>query len=346
MPRYGFSSNYLCETVRKNVAIVQDLSMAEVLFDPLSDVLELLRPQDCVAAGLDAGGNWSIGYAPHAGLKCNAVMKGGCWLTLEGAGSRIWLGEGDCVMLPHGKGFVLSARGARQGEPAEAVHSTPSHGATATLRGGGDFFMTGARFLLSGLASDILLASLPDVVVIRSGADDRSASGETVRWAVTRITAELRSRRPGSARSIEHLSHILLIELMRCHLEEGQEGHFGWTAALSDPYIRRALAAMQGDLARSWTVASLAEEAGLSRTAFAVRFARLVGQTPMGYLTLWRMLWAAQRIDRAGLTIAVAAAEVGYASESAFTAAFKRTLGQTPRRFVSRQSKPLPVTSA
>ncbi len=308
--------------------------MTDPAADPLSDVLDLLRPHDCVAAGLDAGGDWSLRYAPHAGLKCIGILKGGCWLAIDSQREPIWLGEGDCVMLPHGKAFVLSARGARLGDAAETVHSAPAHGDTAVLGGGGDFFMTGARFLLSGLASEMLMATLPDIIVIRPLADDRSASSETVRWAVTRIAAELRLRRPGSASSIQHLSHILFIELMRCHLEYEQEGQIGWTAALADPFLRRALTAMHRDLSNPWTVATLAKEAGLSRTAFAIRFARRVGQTPMNYMTMWRMLWAARRLDRDGTTVAEVAAEVGYASESAFTAAFKRTLGTTPRRFV------------
>lgn len=311
--------------------------------DPLSDVLALLKPHDCVAAGLDAGGDWSIRYAPHAGLKCIGVDKGGCWLNLESLRAPLWLGEGDCVILPRGKAFVLSARGARQGDAAESVHSAPVHGDTARLGSGGDFFMTGARFLLSGQAAEMLTATLPDVIVIRAAADNRAASGETVRWAITRIAAELRQRRPGCASSIEHLSHVLLIELMRHHLEEGQENQIGWTAALADPFLCRALAAMHQDLSGPWTVASLAEHAGLSRTAFAVRFARLVGQTPMGYITLWRMLWAAKRLDRDGTSVAQVAAEVGYASESSFTAAFKRTLGTTPRRFVDEMVSAVPA---
>lgn len=310
--------------------------MTDPAADPLSDVIDLLRPHDCVAAGLDAGGDWSLRYAPHAGLKCIGILKGGCWLAIESQREPIWLGEGDCVMLPHGKTFVLSARGSRIGDAAETVHSAPAHGDTAVLWGGGDFFMTGARFLLSGLAAEMLTATMPDVIVIRASANDRSASGDTVRWAITRISAELRLRRPGCASSIDHLSHVLLIELMRCHLEDGQEGQIGWTAALADPCLRRALAAMHRDLSSPWTVATLAKEAGLSRTAFAVRFARRVGQTPMSYMTMWRMLCAARRIDRDGRTVAEAAAEVGYASESAFTSAFKRTLGTTPRRFVDK----------
>ena len=309
--------------------------MADHAPDLLSDFLDMLQPRDCVAAGLDAGGSWSIRYAPHAGMKCMGILKGSCWLVLDGQRAPVRLGEGDCVMLPQCKPFVLSARGARIGDPAETVHSAPAHGDTAVLGGGGDFFMIGARFLLSGIASEMLIATLSDVIMIRSGENDHSASGEVVRWAITRIATELRHRRPGRASSIEHLSHILLIELMRCHLDEGHEGEIGWTAALADPFLRRALAAMHRDLSSPWTVATLAKRAGLSRTAFAVRFARVVGRSPMSYMTLWRMLWAAKRLDRDGATVAEAAAEVGYSSESAFTAAFKRTLGKTPRRFVA-----------
>lgn len=331
---YGFMRNVPCGMVRIYIAIVQNTPLANTAYDPLSSVLELLRPHGCVAAGLDAGGNWSIRYAPHSGLKCNAVLKGACWLTVDGRGERVWLQAGDCVMLPHGKGFLLAARDARLGDAAETIHSAPSHGETAVLGAGGAFFMAGARFLLSGLAADLLMGALPDVIVIRGGAENRSASSEAVEWAITRIASELRQHRPGSAHAIEHLSHVLLVELMRCHLEDGEEGHFGWTAALADPFIGRACAAMHGNLAFPWTVGTLAACAGLSRTAFAVRFARIVGRTPMDYLTQWRMLWAAKRLDRAGATIAEVAAEVGYASESAFTVAFKRTLGKTPRRFV------------
>ena len=308
--------------------------MTDPANDPLSDVLGLLRPHDCVAAGLDAGGDWSVRYAPHAGLKCIGILKGGCWLVLDSQPQQIWLGEGDCAMLPQGKAFVLSARGARLGDAAETVHAAPAHGDTAVLGGGGDFFMTGARFLLSGLASRMLMATLPDVIVIRPEANDHSASHEPVRWAITRIGAELRQPRPGSASAIEHLSHVLLIELMRCHLEDVQESQIGWTAALGDPFLRRALAALHQDLAHPWTVASLAQQAGLSRTAFAVRFVQRVGQTPMRYAAMWRMLWAAKRLDQEGISVAEVAAEVGYASESAFTAAFRRILGTTPRRFV------------
>lgn len=296
--------------------------------DPLSDIVSLLRPHDCVAAGLNAGGDWSIRFERHAGLKCNAVLKGSCWLLVESMDEPVRLEPGDCVILPHGAPFVLSARPSRAGEDAKAVYASVPHGGTAVHGGGGDFFMTGSRFLLSGPAARMLLAGLPPVIHVRPG-----PSGDVVRWALSRIAEELREERPGNALSIAHLAHVVLLQVLRCHLEEAISATTGWLAALADPSVSKAVAAMHADPAVPWTVETLASEAGLSRTAFAVRFRRVAGEAPIAYLTRLRMLLATERLGRPGTSTAQIAEEVGYASESAFNVAFKRTVGQPPRRY-------------
>ena len=300
--------------------------------DPLSDIVSLLEPHDCVAAGLDAGGDWAIRFERHAGLKCNAVLKGHCELRVDGA-EPVTLETGDCAILPHGRAFLLSARPARTGEDARTVYAPVPHGGTAVHGGGGDFFMTGSRFLLSGTAADLLLAALPPVIVVRDGSERA-----TLPWALERIADELREPGPGGALCIEHLSHLVLVQVMRRHLatSAGQElpgRGGGWLAAIADPRLSKAVAAVHEDPARSWTVGELASRAGLSRTSFAVRFRRVAGQTPMGYLTRWRMLVAADRLRRTGAPVARVAGDVGYASESAFAVAFKRATGRPPRRY-------------
>ena len=97
---------------------------------------------------------------------------------------------------------------------------------------------------------------------------------------------------------------------------------------------------MHDDPARRWRVGELAAEAGLSRTAFAVRFRRVGGETPMGYLTTLRMLRAAEALRRGDAPLARVAAEAGYASESAFGTAFRRTMGDAPRRHAARAEGP------
>ena len=305
--------------------------------DPLSDIVALLRPHDCVAAGLDAGGDWSIRFERHAGLKCNAVLKGACWLAVEGDAAPIRLEAGDCVVLPHGRSFLLSARRTRTGEDARTVYAPVAHGGTTVHGGGGDFFMTGSRFLVSGPAAKRLLGALPAAVVVRPG-----AGREAVRWALGRIAEELREPRPGGALSIAHLSHVVLLEVLRCHLEDASPVPDGWLAALADPRVSRAVAAIHDDPARPWTVAQLASRAGLSRTAFAVRFRRVAGRTPMGYLTEWRMLVAAERLRGTEASVARVAEAVGYGSEGAFAVAFKRAMGEPPRRYARTAARAAP----
>lgn len=295
--------------------------------DPLSDIIALLRPHDCVAAGFDAGGNWSIRFNGHEGMKCNAVIRGRCWLAADGA-EPVNLEEGDCAILPRGRPFLLSSKPAQFGEDAQTIYEPVSHGGTAVYNGGGDFFMTGARFLLSGPAVMMLMRSLPPVIHVHPGPQQ-----QTIRWVLDQIAAELRNCGPGSTLSITHLSHLLLLQVMRDHLSNSPPQIDGWLAALSDPPILAAVAALHDDPARAWTVQDLASTAALSRTSFAVRFRRVVGQTPIDYLMRWRILLAAEKLLHAGQPVAQVAADVGYASESAFTVAFKRTLGCTPRQY-------------
>src|SRR5690606_35397357 len=106
-------------------------------------------------------------------------------------------------------------------------------------------------------------------------------------------------------------------------------GATGWFAALNDPIVSRALAAIHGDPARRWTVEDLAREAATSRAVLAERFRMVMGRTPMDYVANWRMQLAASRL-RGGDTLSAVAAGIGYESEAAFSRAFKRLTGVTP----------------
>ncbi|WP_375554045.1 AraC family transcriptional regulator [Roseovarius mucosus] len=295
--------------------------------DTLSGIVALLQPHDCVAAGFDAAGDWSIQFERHVGLKCNSVIKGGCWITVDG-GKPVWLDAGDCVILPHGLPFIMSARSVSHGTDANEIYAPVAHGGTASYGGGGEFFMAGSRFLLSGPAVEMLIPSLPPILVVKGG-----ERGEVLAWALNRIARELRAPEPGSALTIAHLSHLILVQALRVFLAQDHSGVTGWLAALSDLNISRAVAAIHAEPSRSWTVAGLAAEAGLSRTIFAERFRQITGRTPLGYLTQWRMLLAMDRLLASDAALARIASDVGYSSESAFAAAFKRQTGHSPRRY-------------
>lgn len=140
-------------------------------------------------------------------------------------------------------------------------------GETATYNDGGCFFVTGARFLLSGPAAEVLLADLPFVIVLQNGAQQR-----VVKWALDQIGKELRDPQPGGALSIEQFSQVLLIEVMRCHVAAAPSLTFGWMAGQSDRRVSAALVAIHADPGRSWRIRDMANCTGQSQTSFAVRF--------------------------------------------------------------------------
>jgi transcriptional regulator GlxA family with amidase domain len=141
------------------------------------------------------------------------------------------------------------------------------------------------------------------------------------------------------------LLDLLLLYTMRSWFESA-ENATGWARALRDPSLSAALSAIQERPAEPWTVASLAAEGGLSRAAFARRFAELAGQPPLTYLTWWRMTLAARLLQSSDATVDAIAGRVGYGSEYAFSKAFKRELGLPPARYRRKQRAAAEADSA
>jgi AraC-like DNA-binding protein len=120
------------------------------------------------------------------------------------------------------------------------------------------------------------------------------------------------------------------VEALRRYVESLPEEQTGWLAGLKDPFVSRALALMHGGLTREWTVDDLGREVGLSRSALADRFTRLIGEPPMRYLARWRLQVAATQLRNSDVPLARIAQQVGYESEAAFNRAFKRNFGVPP----------------
>jgi AraC-like DNA-binding protein len=123
------------------------------------------------------------------------------------------------------------------------------------------------------------------------------------------------------------------VQVLRLHLQAQQTAGLGWFQALADRQLSRVVGAMHGDPAHRWTLQELARTAGMSRSTFAERFKRLVGSSPMDYLTRWRMLVAGDRLRHSADSISSIALGIGYQSESAFSTAFKRAMACSPRQF-------------
>lgn len=306
--------------------------------DPLSDVLSLVKIRSYMYNAFAAGGEWSIAFGPHEGIKFYAVVSGECWLSVDGVPEPTQLKPGDCLLLPSGRPFRVGSDLALTPVDAFTVFPSLPTGGITTYNGGGDYLSLGGFFTLTGDHASLLLSVLPPVLHIRDEPDK-----EVLRWTLAQLRQELREPKPGGFLVAQQLATMLLVQALRLHLVDGAIDGVGWLFALADKRMRAALTAMHDDPARRWTLQSLAEHAGMSRTTFAVKFKEIVGQSPMDYLTHWRMRLAGDRLTNSNAPITVIAQSFGYESESAFSTAFKRVMGCPPRQYSRNHPATLPA---
>jgi AraC-like DNA-binding protein len=174
----------------------------------------------------------------------------------------------------------------------------------------------------------MLLQSLPPIVHIR-----RESDKAAMRWSLERMREELSNPQPGASLLSQQLAYTMLIQALRLHLTDAASAGPGWLSALSDKHMSIAISSIHNDPGHPWTLQSLAERVGMSRSVFALRFRETVGATPMEYLTRWRMLLAADRLKNSSDGLSTIAHSLGYDSESAFGKAFRRVMGCSPRQY-------------
>jgi len=302
--------------------------------DPLSDVLSLLKLRSYSCGGFDIGGELSIQFPAHKGIKCYALVSGQCWLSVEGVPDPVLLNPGDCFLLPRGRPFCLATNPALTPVDVHSVFVLMGDGRIGAYNGGGDCFMVGGHFRLEGSHAGILLETLPPIVHIRKESDKAA-----LRWSLDRMMQELREPRPGGFVVAQQLACMMLVQALRLHLAEGLQGGVGWLFALADKQMSAAIHSMHDDPAHAWTIQKLATHAGMSRSTFALKFKATVGASPMEYLTRWRMLLAGDKLENSGDPVSAIALSLGYESESAFSTAFKRVMGRSPRQYSRGRSE-------
>ena len=316
------------ETQRSKTQFVQPGPASTQRMDPLSEVLALLKPQSLASGGFMVPGDMAIYFPKHQGIKCYAVLAGQCWLVVEGVPAPVLLDAGDCFLLPRGMPFQLTTD-----LSLEPVHYTLAWGRLSKTNDAaaipeGARYIAGGFFGFTGSHAEMLLHSLPPIVHIR-----RESDKAAMRWALDRLREELRDPQPGGSLIAQQLAFTMLIQALRLHLADAGSAGRGWLSALADKHMSIAIAGMHNDPGYPWTLQSLAEHVGMSRSVFALRFRETVGATPMEYLARWRMLLAADRLKNSSDGISAIAQSLGYESESAFGKAFRRVMGCSPRQY-------------
>lgn len=299
--------------------------------DTLSLILNDIRLHGAVFRESQMSSPWSVRLHTPGLTSFHIVTRGEAWLVRADA-EPLKLQTGDIVTLPSGVEHRVQDDPSTRISPQDLMQEL--HGLQAEpIRLGGEGPTTG---LLSGhYRFDIdlarpLIAALPPVM------HQRSIAGTPPLWlriGLQFIAQETAVAQPGQQVIINRVADILLVEALRDHVASLPEGAGNWLLALRDNSLSAALAAMHQSPERNWTVPELAEIAHLSRSAFAERFAQVMGQPPLSYLTDHRMRLAAWKLTQTRLTLAQIAAQVGYASETAFSQAFKRAHGQSPSAF-------------
>lgn len=303
-------------------------SYGNAMDDPLSDILSLLKPKAYITGGFDAGGDWALSLDDLAGrIKCYAVIRGACWIGIADE-EPVRVAEGDCFILPSGRTITISGNPTARPMRASKVLNPDRSGDVVTWNGGGDVYLVGSRFEVRGIHAETLLRTLPPLIQVSTRGEQAK-----LRWFIELMMDEVREQRPGALLMAQQLAHMMLVQALRIYLSEQSGRDIGWLAALADPRIGTAIGAIHKDPAHPWTLRSLADCAGMSRTVFARRFRDRVGETPMVYLTRWRMMLAGERLVQSGDSMAQIANSIGYASEHAFSTAFKRSMGYAPRQY-------------
>jgi len=308
------------------------------MHDPLADVVTLLQPGMPFSKIVTGAGNWRVRRSERGDPFYCAVLEGGCSLEVE-RHAAVTLEAGDFVLIPAAYDFAMTSLA----PPPAGVDSQPLELGPGEFHLGEAAAESTVRVVVGhcefGAPDTALLVSLlPRLVHVRG--EGRLAT------LVQLVREESRTQRPGRELVLARLLDVLFIEALRATNRADQAGHGGDAHAdsaadaspgllrgLADPRLAVALRRMHEAPARAWTVAELAAEAALSRSAFFERFSQALGVAPMAYLLAWRMARAKELLRSGAAAITEVAARVGYSSASTFSVAFARQVGMPPARY-------------
>ena len=297
--------------------------------DILHDHLTRARAGGAVFARTVAEPPWGLRLAGTIQLAVHTVVRGRGWLWLDDPGRAVELVPGEVTLVRGGPDHYIGH------EPGTDCLEADDFRARHARAAGADnpratVFLCGA-YRFSGDIGSGLLEALPQVLTLQA------AVGDPLRDVIALLSHELATPEPGRPTVLDRLLDVLLVLAIRNDFRQSQTAP-RWYRASADPRLSAALQAIHEDAGRGWSVPELAAISGLSRAAFARTFRDALGQTPMQYLTDWRMTLARDHLRTGDLGMARIARAVGYSSPYAFATAFRRHHGEPPGAWRQRES--------
>lgn len=295
--------------------------------DPLAQVVGLLQPDLSYSKFVEGAGAWRIRRSEEGRAFFCALLEGAIRFEVHGR-EPLTLRQGDFMLVPAAYDFTTSSI-----DPAPAVgtDSVPVEVRPNVFRFGDPDAKPEVRMLVGYCAfasadAALLVTLLPEVI---------HARGEGRLTTLVQLAEEeSRGHRPARDLILTRLMEVLFIETLRT---AGAQSPSGLLRALGDEQLAAAIRRIHEQPTAPWTVAALAKEAAMSRSAFFERFRRAVGAAPMEYLLRWRMVLAKDLLRRGQGSIAEIARRVGYGSASAFSVAFTRHSGVPPSAYGREQ---------
>ncbi|TRY29819.1 AraC family transcriptional regulator [Aliiglaciecola sp. M165] len=296
---------------------------------PIGRLLDSLRMESAFFTQSRLSMPWALSMpAMHNCMMFHIVAEGSALFQV--GNTEIQLNSGDFILFPKGEGHELSDGICQSFTPLDElpINAVTERYETLSFGGGGaqTTMVCGVLLFQHPLAIK-LLGILPTFIVIQQ---DSETPSDIVDNISRLLEAETSTIGMGAEAVIARLADILVITAMRQHLQDLSEDKIGWLGALEDDRIGHALKLIHDSPDHHWSLEELAHDVGMSRTSFAQQFKRLVGNTPMEYLTEWRMSLAYSKLQLSKDSMLVIALDIGYQSEAAFSRAFKKVIGKSP----------------
>jgi AraC-like DNA-binding protein len=307
-------------------------------FDLLTDVMDQVRLEGTMYFRTVCNGAYGIRIERKARTPFYAIQEGEAEIRLLDRDEVHHASAGDLILLPNAAAHIIGSGAENQVLDLHdwmALHPMDAQGTVYALRGNGPITrVTGGFFDIDTLRIHPLMHALPPVIHLK-GTD-----AAVQRWLAPTlefIHAELDAGMQGAQTVLRRMADVLFIQAVRAYaLQHGCAA--SWLRGLSDRRIGQALTLLHSRYAEPWTVDSLAREVGMSRTLLAVQFKDLVGESPISYLTRWRITRAANRLRSERVSLERVAESVGYTSDAVFSKAFRQITGIAPGRYRREQA--------